>query len=116
MYDPKQQTYTKTEYDIVRDENEDLCDNVDAARQDLADYLAGTLEGKLKDENTRLREKLAQWTYLLPLIEAAMADMNVLITGIIKDNGGADSSSYSDVVFKRQVANIINELQALKGE
>ena len=29
-------------------ENEDLCDNVDAARQDLADYLAGTLKGKLQ--------------------------------------------------------------------
>ncbi len=38
MYDPKQQTYTKTEYDIVRAENSDLCDNVDAARQDLEDY------------------------------------------------------------------------------
>ena len=29
-------------------ENEDLCDNVDAARQDLADMQAGTLEGKLQ--------------------------------------------------------------------
>ena len=37
-------------------ENEDLCDNIDAARQDLADYLAGTLEGKLWAENERLKE------------------------------------------------------------
>ena len=48
MYDPKQQTYTKTEYDIVRAENSDLCDNVDAARQDLEDCLLGTLEEKLQ--------------------------------------------------------------------
>ncbi len=29
-------------------ENEDLCDNIDAVRQERADYLAGTLEGKLQ--------------------------------------------------------------------
>ena len=55
MYDSKQQTYTKTEYDIVRAENEDLCDNIDAVRQERADYLDGTLEGRLKDENKRLQ-------------------------------------------------------------
>ncbi len=31
-------------------ENSDLCDNVDAARQDLEDQLKGTLEGKLRAE------------------------------------------------------------------
>ncbi len=39
-------------------ENEDLCDNIDAARQDMADMRAGTLEGKLWAENERLREDL----------------------------------------------------------
>ncbi len=58
MYDSKQQTYTKTEYDIVRAENEDLCDNIDAVRQERADYLNGTREGKLQDENKALREAL----------------------------------------------------------
>ncbi len=35
-------------------ENEDLCNTIDAVRQERADYLAGTLEGKLWDENKRL--------------------------------------------------------------
>ncbi len=36
-------------------ENEDLCDNIDAVRQERAEYLAGTLEGKLRDEIKQLR-------------------------------------------------------------
>ncbi len=31
-------------------ENEDLCDNIEAVRQERADYLDGTLEGKLRGE------------------------------------------------------------------
>ena len=48
----------------AKTENEDLCDNVDAARQDLADYLNGTLEGKLWAENKRLQDEIRakrQW-------------------------------------------------------
>ncbi len=37
-------------------ENEHLCDTVDAAQQELEDYLKGTLEEKLRDENKRLKD------------------------------------------------------------
>ncbi len=68
------------------------------------------------EENKRLWEEISRWNYLLPLIKPVLIDAQVLIVGIIKDNGGVDKSSYSDVVFKRQVKNVLNELQALKGD
>ena len=40
----------------LKAENADLCDNVDAARQDLEDYQVG----KLQSENKRLREALEE--------------------------------------------------------
>ena len=49
-------TPTLEALNTAKAENEDLCDNIDAARQERADYLAGTLEGKLKAENKRLKE------------------------------------------------------------
>ena len=82
MYDSKQQTYTKTEYDIVRAENEDLCDNIDAVRQERADYLNGTREGKLQDENKRLRQELHE-------IEAvACGETQIESDGVYDDGDG----------------------------
>lgn len=48
--------HIQAELTTAKAENEDLCDNVDAARQDLSDYLDGTLEGRLRDENERLKK------------------------------------------------------------
>ena len=39
-------------------ENEHLCNTIDATRQDMADMRAGTLEGKLREENKRLRKAM----------------------------------------------------------
>ncbi len=38
----------QAELATAKAENEDLCDNVDAVRQERSDYLDGTLEGKLR--------------------------------------------------------------------
>jgi phage shock protein A len=48
----------QAELDKAKAENEDLCDNIDAVRQEIADYLNGTLEGKLRDENKWLRKEV----------------------------------------------------------
>ncbi|HDZ37291.1 MAG TPA: hypothetical protein ENH62_03220 [Marinobacter sp.] len=50
----------QAELGTAKAENEDLCNTVEATRQDMADMLAGTLEGRLKDENKRLRGALEE--------------------------------------------------------
>ena len=68
-------------------ENEDLCDNIDAVRQDLADMRAGTLEGKLlKAKGT------CTWRFREPFDgdEAWDAECGAtwtFIEGGLKDNG-----------------------------
>ena len=45
----------------AKTENEHLCNVVEATRQDMADYLAGTLEGNLQDKVKQLRKALEQY-------------------------------------------------------
>ncbi len=52
----KRRNELRAELHTAKAENEDLCNNIDATRQDMADMLAGTLEGKLWAENERLKE------------------------------------------------------------
>ncbi len=59
----------QAELATAKEENQDLCDNVDAARQDLEDQLKGTLEGKLQ---ARLaKAELLQEFYLEGLNKSA---------------------------------------------
>ena len=61
----KRRNELRSELHTALAENEDLCNNIDAARQDMADMRAGALEGKLWAENERLRDAEcgAMWTF-----------------------------------------------------
>lgn len=61
----KERDAIKAKLKKAKEENEHLCITIESTRQDCADMLAGTLEGKLqakldtaKEENERLREQI----------------------------------------------------------
>lgn len=66
----------------IKQENEHLCNTIEATRQDMADMLAGTLEGKLQarldNANDRLREMESIGCYI--------ADETGHVCGVAEDN------------------------------
>ena len=77
----------QAELATAKAENEDLCNNIDAVRQERADYLAGTLEGKLREA-----KGTCTWRFREPFDgdEAWDAECGAtwtFIEGGLKDNG-----------------------------